>query len=318
MNLFTEIKIWIKSIRLTYWIIRNDVLYIIRKGAIGDILWTEPVIRKLAGQGNEILYVNGAPELFENYPFKNIKFVHKDKKEYKRIPRILKFIGKQHLFIELDNAYEKDVQTEPTLHVYQRTAGLPTENTLPIIHLTDTEKQLFSNNKPYVVVHIEFPIAKKNHKQIHGIEWQAIFDYLNLKGFDVYLIAQEKTNYQQVIQLQTSLREMFSLVLNARFFIGLDSGPSNIAEVLRVPQIVFFGSVNPSFWRLPEYFDGIIMQQPCEYAGCFHRAKKTKKDYSCLLIGDEGSPKCCLFKNEELIAAIDTMTLRIADKNPIQ
>lgn len=81
---------------------------------MGDVLWTEPVIRKLAQEYYRVVMLTPYHELFQNYPLKNVRFREELTKfnDYfldKFSPKRLK---KSSLTVP-DMAYE----TRPKIHV---------------------------------------------------------------------------------------------------------------------------------------------------------------------------------------------------------
>jgi ADP-heptose:LPS heptosyltransferase len=95
------------------------------------------------------------------------------------------------------------------------------------------------------------------------------------------------------------------LINHCRLFIGLDSGPSHIAASLGKPSLIFFSSVNPAFRHFAENFHGVFLQQPCEFAGCYHEVTGGKGQ-PCRFVGDAGIPPCTVHTAESVINAIAT------------
>jgi ADP-heptose:LPS heptosyltransferase len=302
MNLVTEIQTWFKSFGLLLEALRKNVVYVVRNDAIGDVLWTEPVISELATLKKQLVFITKYPQLFQNYPSHNVKFVNRSEKKYKRAVKLLKSLKFRRLLVDLNNSYEKDPR-QHFLHVYQKMAGLAIGNKYPKLYLSEDEKHRFENLKPYVVIHLESE-SLRNYRKVYGIDWQRVVDYINEQGFRVYFISKVPPSYKNAYHIETSLRDIISLINNSSFFIGIDSGPSHIAASLQIPAIIFFGAVNPWYRHFPEYFKGIIMQQDCEYSGCYHRVQENLHGLPCLLVGDEGVPKCSVHNEEYLIANI--------------
>ena len=306
MEIINEINIWVNSIGISISSIKNKTLFVIRKGAMGDVLWAEPIIRALASKNKKVVFICGYPELFENYPLSNVSFVSVKNKSYKRVFRVLSLLKRSELMIILDDAYEK-APKQHLLYAYQKTAKLERMDVLPILYLSEKEKVQFSNRGVYIVLHIESPSENVKHRKVYGLDWQHIIDYLVSKGVEVFIISQMKTKYHNAINIKTSLRDLIALIGNALFFIGLDSGPANIAVALNIPELVFFGSVNPMFRRIPQKFNGIVMQKYCELSGCYHRIDFNRKTKSCLLIHEIETPKCSIFTNDEVVFQIDIL-----------
>jgi ADP-heptose:LPS heptosyltransferase len=277
--------------------------YIRRMRAIGDVVWIEPIIEEFARKKKEVIVITDFPILFDNYPYPNVVFKTAFKKKKKWLLFVLRLF-KKDVYINLNRSYEKRPK-QHILHAYQEVAGLPIKRCYPKLYLSEAEKKLFAHLPKYVVIHIE--TFRKNFRDIYGVDWQIIINYLKDKGFITVVIAQEKPDLQNIYYYSTSLREVLALIYNAAFFIGLDSGPSHFAAALKIPSIIFFGSVNPSFRHFLEQAKIIIMQQDCEFAGCYHDAKRTEGGGSCKLVGNEGIPKCSLHSNFALISKIDEL-----------
>jgi hypothetical protein len=60
------------------------------------------------------------------------------------------------------------------------------------------------------------------------------------------------------------------------------------------------------FRHFPELFKGYFLQQPCEFAGCYHEVI-SGRGQSCRLVGDAGIPKCCLQTTENVKKYIDLL-----------
>jgi len=287
--------------------------YVIRKRAMGDVLWIEPVIRKLAFQYKRLTVITKFNELFYNFPYTNVIFKSDLNFFEKIISRVEYFFNTKILFINLDNAYEQDCENH-FLHAYQRKAGLPETNEYPKIYLSEIEKIIpFFKSDRYVILHIE-SFSTKNYRQVYGIDWNEIVRYLKEKGYEVVLVGKNIEKIDGAISFKTSIREMINLIYHAEFFIGLDSGPSHLAVCLKKAALIFFGAVNPLYRHFPELFDGFFLQQPCEFANCYHK-KNDKKEPSCKLVGDDGIPKCSVHSNEYVKGKIDLLLKKYVEKN---
>lgn len=267
------------------------MIHIKRTKAFGDVLWTEPIVRHFINKKLRVNILTDYPEAFENYPSKKLSVNKKD------------FIGKllklDRHFIDLDMAYENN----PKIHIleaYRNVAGIPEmELTYPQIHLREMEKKPRIKEE-YVILHIEKnPL---NHRNIYAINWKSIVSYFEQKGFKVVQISKTPSDlYGQWIKTK-DFREIMSLIYPCRLFIGLDSGPSHVAASFGIPSIIFFGAVNPVFRQLKS-FNGICLQEPCEYANCYHENQRYTK--VCKLFGENGTPKCCIQNEQKVMQAID-------------
>jgi hypothetical protein len=57
--------------------LKKPLTYLIRKRALGDVLWIEPVIRQLATRHKRVIVHTRHNELFLNYPLANVIFREK-------------------------------------------------------------------------------------------------------------------------------------------------------------------------------------------------------------------------------------------------
>ncbi|WP_162852730.1 glycosyltransferase family 9 protein [Dinghuibacter silviterrae] len=270
-----------------------------RKRALGDVLWTEPVIRALAARHRRLTVVTKFNDLFLNYPLSNVRF--RSSLPFWR--KILVRLGIRWRTVVLDDAYEQSPHRH-FLEAYQAKAGLPLVREYPRLYLSASEKALHPP-KPYVVLHLE-SFTDKNYRKVYGIDWNQVSAYLAGEGYAVYQLGKNPAPIEGVAHKETTLREMMALLHNAALFIGLDSGPSHIAAALGVPSIVFFGAVNPLYRHFPELWKGLILQGACPYAGCFHEAPDPET-MVCRLVGNEGIPVCSLHTTEGVLDAIVTL-----------
>lgn len=278
-------------------------IHIVRKRAMGDVLWIEPVIRQLAARYNKVVVHTRSNVLFENYPLSNVVFKDKQNLREKMASRLALTFGNILGFINLDRSYEKK-QNMHFLHAYQSHAHLPKTIEYPRLYLSEKEqKEMLVNSEKYVVLHLE-SFSDKNYRKVYGINWDHIVQYLKTKGFEIVTIGKNPQKINGTIYVNTDVRQMMSLISKSRMFIGIDSGPSHIAASLQIPSLIFFGAVNPAYRHFPEIFNGAIVQQECEYAGCFHR-QTALKEPDCILVGNDGIPKCSLHSDDYLIQKIE-------------
>jgi ADP-heptose:LPS heptosyltransferase len=282
---------------------RPNSILLIRKRGLGDVVWMEPVIRALAGKYKHVQVFTLFDSVFENYPLKNVEFRNKLSFLEKVVVRIERFLGTRFFTISLDMSYE----IWPKMHIlnaYQKRAGRPFTKDYPKLYLSTAESNTFFLDKPYVILHIE-TLAGKNYRNVYGVNWQQVVDYLHAKGYGVVEIGKEQS-VQGAAYFKTDIRGMMSLIANASFFIGLDSGPSHIAAAFGVPAILFFGAVNPEYRHFKELFKGYILQEYCEFAGCYHEHKHIGT-ITCRVVGDEGIPPCSLHSTGMVLDSINKL-----------
>jgi len=275
---------------------------------MGDVLWIEPVIRALADRHDKVRVHTRYNELFLNYPLPNVSFFSGLSFFQKILIRIDKALGTRLFSIDLDGSYEASPHRH-FLEAYQASAGLPPTREYPRLYLSEKERCMDPGiTGPFVLLHLE-SLTDKNYRKAYGINWAAVADRLSRDGYTVLQLGKDPVPIKGVIHRPTSLREMMALLAKASLFIGLDSGPSHLAAALGVPSILLFGAVNPAYRHFPELLKGIILQEPCPYAGCFHEAPNPEK-MICRLVGEDGIPICCAFTTEKVLEAIDQLKQR--------
>jgi len=278
------------------------MIQIRRSLAFGDVLWTEPLIRYFIEKSEVVNMVTDYPEVFYNYPSKNLILNQRIRNTHKRIDNFrVKLFGCKSRIIDLNNAYER----RPKMHVleaYFEQAGIKDAPlTYPKLYLSDAEKKN-KFDKPYAVLHIEK--NRLNFRNIYGVNWAEVVKFIKQQGMEVLQLSTTGEDIYGNWVKTPSFREVMSVICNSKFFIGADSGPGHIAASLAVPSLIFFGAINPKYRRL-QNFNGSFLQQPCEYAGCYHEVFGSEGQ-ECRLVGYMGAPKCSLHKTESVISAINS------------
>ncbi len=283
----------------------SKVKYIIRYDGLGDALWVEPIINYYANKYLKVIFITHHIELFSNYPFNNVYIKNRLSKSEKLLMLIHNFLFKTSKFLNLNGVYEK----KPKQHIlssYIEAANINIPLRYPNLYLSNIELINKQMDYKYIVLHLENSLGK-NYRNIFGVNWELITTYLVNKGYKIIQVGKiDKQIKNTSYHATKSLRELIVLINNATFFVGADSGPSHIAASLSVPSLLFFGSVNPNYRHLNESFKGLILQQFCEYAGCYHEVISTFGQ-SCKIVGDQGIPKCSLHSDSFVISKIDQL-----------
>lgn len=284
---------------------KKPFIYLIRKRALGDVLWIEPVIRQLAARYKKVIVHTKSNVLFENYPLPNVVFKEELNFAEKLLWKLESFFKTSRFCISLEMAYEK----RPNMHflnAYQQQAGLPFTREYPQLHLSKEElQQNLVPAEKYAVLHIE-SFSNKNYRKVYGVDWNNVAQYLIGKGFTVVQLGKAPAPIEDVQHIPTTIREMMVVIKKSSLFIGIDSGPSHLAASLGTPALLFFGAVNPNNRHFPELLKGHILQQACEFAGCYHEAANME-EVDCKLVGNKGIPKCSLHSTEYVRDQIDSV-----------
>jgi ADP-heptose:LPS heptosyltransferase len=272
--------------------VKKPFIYLIRKRGLGDVLWIEPVIRQLATRYKKLIVHTKYNALFQHYPLPNVIFKDKLSIAEKLLWKLESFFKTALFSISLEWAYEK----RPKMHFlngYQQQAGLPFTREYPQLHLSKEELQLNPvGAEKYAVLHVE-SFSDKNYRKVYGINWNNVAQYLIEKGFTVVQLGKDPAPIENVQHIRTTIREMMVVIKKSSLFIGIDSGPSHLAASLGTPALLFFGAVNPNYRHFPELMKGHILQQACEFAGCYHESSNME-EVDCKLVGSTGIPKCSL------------------------
>lgn len=283
---------------------KKGIIYLVRKRALGDVLWIEPIINELSSQYKKVVVISRFNDLFLNYPAPNVVFKADLLLLEKLAYHFERILGISFFFINLELSYEKKPKLH-VLHAYQTTAKLPIKDVYPNLFLSETENIIDKELGKYVVLHI-VSFTTKNYRKVFGIDWESVVSYLTQNGYKVVVVGDENNALPNTINFNKSIRQLISLIYNCSLFIGIDSGPSHIATSLKKSAIIFFGAVNPQYRHFTNLLNKtIIMQSACEFAGCYHEVTNSIYGQTCKLVGDVGVPKCSVHTTENLIININ-------------
>jgi ADP-heptose:LPS heptosyltransferase len=114
----------------------------------------------------------------------------------------------------------------------------------------ETKKVLGADKKKQIVLH---PYAGTKAKEWPFDNFRKVIDWLNDNGFGVLLVGSKHDagSFDNVIDFRgkINLPQLAYLIKDAGFFIGLDSGPANIAAALNVPSVIICSGTNtPQLW----------------------------------------------------------------------
>ncbi|MBX2931636.1 MAG: hypothetical protein KF781_06815 [Chitinophagaceae bacterium] len=291
-----------------------NTLYIYRSGGMGDVLWLEPVIAELSKKYKRIYFYTDFSTLFENYPIKNVFVKPIPAGWFRAILKMINFFSTQKKYHRLDGYCYEAFPKIHFLHAYQNYFSLENKVVYPKLYLSEKEHEpIYDRNDKYAVLHLE-PNAQLNYRKVYGVSWEEIVSYLAKNNIKTILVGTNPLPIEGAIIFKGSIRKLMTVIKYSLFFIGVDSGPSHIAASLQVPSIIFFGSVNPNYRHFTEIFKGFFLQQPCEYAGCYHEVI-SGKGQSCQLVGDAGIPKCCVNTTDNVISSINQLLKKYGTKN---
>src|SRR6187402_1463934 len=282
---------------------RMGTVYILRKKAMVDVLWIEPIIRSMAMKHKKVIVHTYFNDLFNNYPYPNVRF-KKKLNLFEKLGRNLRLPN----FITLDESYEKTPHVH-FLHAYQLRAHLPLTEEYPRLYPDETERLLFKDRR-YAVLHLEGS-SDKNYRRIYGVNWAEVVTLIKQAGYEVLYIGGKDPQAEAAgaIYRPTSIREMIALLYNASLFIGIDSGPSHIAASFSIPSLLFFGAVNFDYRHFRTLFKGFVLQNDCQFAGCYHNVPDYRRapQLVCRIVGDAGIPPCSLHSTAAVLELVQKL-----------
>ena len=268
----------------------SPTIIIKRQAALGDIILVEPVMRYYAQKGYNIV-LDIPMEFFELF-----------KNHYFYVRHISNFDSgriKPEKVINLDMAYEVKPR-QNRLKSYFEFCGIKDYKlSRPILYpLVDDKTKLF---KKYAVLHID--IKNMPHRNVYNVNWRAVKKHLEAYGYLVIQVGKEEHEQVGLEINSSSLAFLKFLIAGCDIFLGIDSGPLNIAMAYNKPCVGFFGSVNPEYVH-PDMTGLEVIQQPCIYQHCYHK-EGTLTGVKCVFNPD--MPPCCIAETEQVIDAIDKL-----------
>ena len=298
----------------------KETVVIRRQASLGDVIQVESVLEYFHKKGYRVV-LDTLPQFFNLFLFHYFK-VHRPEEVD---PKLLQ----QAKYVDLDMSYES---TPDRLHLlsYFEMAGIQDgEIRNPRLTLQfDPKNPEYKLFRKYCVLHIDNrPQAGRN---IYGVDWEEIVSFLSKHhGCTVIQIGQGK---HEVVKGATEMRNMnepmlMRLIGGADLFVGVDSGPFNIALAMDVPAVVFFGSVHPDYiipdktnvtvisnhnvenpvCRLPHCWSSAISTEGVECVethGLINKVTKMWQGTEC--VEQEAIPPCVRFTTQQVIDAINT------------
>lgn len=219
---------------------------------MGDIIMLEPVMEHLH-KNNYRVVLDILVDYFHLFQYHQYPVLHISQISHAEGVRL----------INLDMAYESKPQ-QLVLKSYYEFCGI--ENGVlrnsKLNFPVDGTTKLFEK---YIVMHVDD--TDMPYRNVHGVNWFPIAKMLESQGYLVIQVGREK---KMPVKMNTPTKNMLMyLIAGADYFIGVDSGPSQIAVALGVKSIIFFGSVNPDY-RYPDLSKIKVIQNNCDQAGCYH------------------------------------------------
>jgi hypothetical protein len=256
-----------------------------RTSSMGDVIMAEPLMERLHNDGYRVI-LDCLPQyynLFEHhyFPIEYLPNLREDTSGYR--------------VINLDMAYEVEPK-KLVLESYYKAAGI-NDYTLRNAKLNfkpTPETRLFDD---YIVLHVDDTAMP--HRNVHGVDWGMVVAWIELHTmYRVYQIGGQR--FGRIPHVNTPTEPMLAYVIaGASFFIGIDSGPSQIAQACGVKSILFFGSVDAR-QRYHDRGNIVVLHKHCPVSkdGCYHDVLSTSGQ-DCEV--DVQIPPCIIWTAEEII-----------------
>ena len=271
-------------------------LLVFTNSALGDNIYTLPILDELLQKGNKLLVFTTQKTIYWPYLGK-ITILDRNKPI---IRWLVKFIL-QHLIPTIKLGYQPG---ESILQGYYRSSNLPLPQQLSYPHLQvkPADKAKFSYLKGAALLNIN-SIKNIPHRGVYGIDWPQVVDFLKSHGLEVYEVGLSSTLPNSKLIPTQGTNELIAAISQATLFIGLDSGPAHIAACFSIPSLVFMGPVIPERRHILQQFNGVLLQNPCEFAGCFHNTQ-SPTGQPCQLTDAQGKHVCCTFTTQQINAVL--------------
>lgn len=281
-----------------FWPPYQETVVIKRTASLGDVVMVQPILEYFHKKGYRVV-LDTLPQFFEL--FRSHFFpIHFKPAFNPNIP---------YKEYNLDMSYESDPK-KLHLKAYYEFCGIPEEEQIirnPRLNCVVTKENTLFPQK-YVCIHIDK--RAQGGRNIYGVDWSYIRNYLEIKGYLVIQIGKGESDDIGGIRMNTLAEPMMAYLLaGCECMIGIDSGPMNVAVALGRKAIVFHGSVSPEYiWPDRSNITVITnhndMNPICENEYCWHSIIGCE-GVKCYI--DESKPPCTQFQTGQVIDSINQM-----------
>lgn len=229
---------------------RPPTILVIRRRALGDVLMTTPIVRRLHEARQGFCHIDVATrhrEVFRNNPYVRRTLDMED------LPALRSPVD---LVIDLDGVYERNPACHPT-HAYAFHALGDAGGELGVdVHSSAADRAqadaaLRAVGRPFVVVHRPRPGSPQRH--LPASLWQHVAEGL-LSHTDVSVVAVGTSGDQGIdagspsrvhdLRGQLSLQALREVIAGSALFVGGDSGPAHVAGATTTAMAVFYTSAH--------------------------------------------------------------------------
>lgn len=277
-----------------------------RAAAVGDVLLLTPVLRAIRETypSSEIDVVSMFPDLFRGNP--NV---------YRRLLYSEPHPGEEYYdkMYNLDLAYER----EPSKHIveaYADACGVAVSSFRPEL-FPNRDEDLWAVNSvprdPFIAFHTGITLwPGRNWAQAR---FQEVGSHFRSKGYKIVLVGNAVTpaiGCEADLRGKTTVHTLYSVLKQAKLFIGIDSLPMHLAVAAGIPIVAVFGCIAPEY-RLPPgdpLFRGMTAEG-LACLGCHHFLPAPRVSCGCLRQGVYCMDR---LKADRVIAAAEELLLQEA------
>jgi ADP-heptose:LPS heptosyltransferase len=233
-----------------------------RKGALGDVLLTTPVLRALRAKhpDTRIHFETACPGPLEGNP--DVHAIH----TWGSAPKL-----PWRVVHDLDLAYERT----PLRHVvdsYAEVCGVVTEGRRPLLYPKPRDIEQAALRLPSALwVAVDPGPHHWPGKNWPAERWAEVCDALRLLS-KVVLVGHPASPLPCDLDLRgkTSVLALGASLARASVFVGVDSFPMHVAVAMRTPTIGLFGCTDPAFLLPPGEPDCVAVSAPASAVWCLH------------------------------------------------
>ncbi len=264
----------------------RETVVIKRTAAMGDVVQVEPVLHHFYIQGYRVV-LDTLPQFYALFAFHGFPV-----EDYNKFNKNIR-----HRVVNLDLAYEF-MPKQLHLKAYFAASGISNYTLRNPKMYFNGQNKLFPQK--YVVIHIDE--RPTTHRNIYGIDWIKVRHHLENMGYLVVQIGKAQADDAGIRFNTVNEALMMWLIAGCDLFIGVDSGPANLAVALDRRSIIFFGSVNPEYIHY-DMSKIVPIQSACpiDNQHCWHSVQGTE-GVPCAV--DDDMPPCCLVSTHKLIQGI--------------
>lgn len=291
----------------------TETICIRRQAALGDIVQLEPLLEYYHSKGYRVV-LDTLPQFYNFFIQHYFKVHHPQEID----PRI------KYKTINLDMSYESRPK-QLHLQSYFEFCGISDykpRNPRLTLNFDPKQKENKLFNK-YCVLHLDARSQKA--RNIYDVDWNKVSEYLQNIGYTPVVIGRgEHPKIEGAVEMNTPTELMLMWVIGgADMFLGVDSGPSNIAVAMGIKSVILSGSVDlryiySDFTNIEWVHNHHV--RVCDEPFCWHstigtegiecvelaggRMTKTRMLQGAECPETSGIPPCVQFSDEKILDAI--------------